>query len=156
MTTLRICRNQRGGLFLCNLGTAYNKVEDIWTECIGHPHDSEYPEVTFENSPQIVELKLVKPRKKPEPYKPEYVEFEGVVKNVYKGRALHCNYSVFGDSRFFSDGYSRDFALKKGIFTKETRPKVGDRVVLRYRKTKKNGIKHEYADFRKAQIVKVL
>ena len=158
MVTMKICRNQRGGLFLCTLGTVYNKVEDIWTECIGHPLDcdSDYQDVTFENSPREVELKLIKPRKKPEPYNPEYVEFEGVVTEVYKDRALHCNYSVFADTRFFFDGYSRDFALKQGAFTKATRPKVGDRVLLRYRKTKKHGSNREYFDFIKAKIVKVL
>ena len=157
MITLRICRNQRGGLFICNLGTVYNKVDDIWTECIGHAVDSDadYHDVTFENSPQIVEMKLVKPRKKPEPYKPEYVEFEGVVKNVYK----HCNmnrmYSVIGDSRYFN-GLQRDFALKNGVFNKSTAPKVGDRVLLRYRKTKKYSKGNEYFDFINAKIVKVL
>lgn len=133
---------------------------EIWTA--HHPDTCvpldvyEYPEVTFENSPQQVELKLVKPRKMPEPYKPEYVEFEGIVKTVYKDRSLHCNYSVMGDLRFFSDGYCRDFALKQGVFTKATAPKVGDRVLLRYRKTKKHGTNKEYFDFIKAKIVKVL
>ena len=112
--------------------------------------------MSFDNSPQIVELKLVKPRKKPEPYKPEYVEFEGVVKAVYNDRSLHCNYSVIGEFKFFGDGYARDFALQPRVFTKETRPKVGDRVVLRYRKTKKRRTDHEYFDFRKAKIIKVL
>ena len=34
--------------------------------------------------------------------------------------------------------------------------KVGDRVLLRYRKTKKRRVDHEYFDFRKAKIIKVL
>ena len=60
MMTMRICRNQRGGLFLCTSGTVYDKIEDIWTECIGHPIDcdTDYQDVTFENSPRIIQLKL--------------------------------------------------------------------------------------------------
>jgi hypothetical protein len=60
MLRLKICRNQRGGLFLCNSGTQYNKIEDVWTDCIGTPWDKLYPEVTFENSPMEVELKIKK------------------------------------------------------------------------------------------------
>jgi GH24 family phage-related lysozyme (muramidase) len=59
MLRLKICRNQRGGLFLCNSGTQYNKIEDVWTDCIGTPWDKLYPEVTFENSLMEVELKLI-------------------------------------------------------------------------------------------------
>lgn len=59
MLILKICRNKRGGLFLCNSGTAYNKIQDVWTDCIGNPNSRLYPEVTFENSPMEVELKLV-------------------------------------------------------------------------------------------------
>ena len=61
MMTMRICRNQRGGLFLCTSGTVYDKIEDVWTECIGHPIDcdTDYQDVTFENSPRIIQLKLM-------------------------------------------------------------------------------------------------
>ena len=59
MLILKICRNKRGGLFLCNSSTVYNKIQDVWTDCIGNPNDKLYPEVTFENSPQEVELKLI-------------------------------------------------------------------------------------------------
>ena len=57
---MKICRNQRGGLFICGFGTNYNKVEDIWTDCIGNCDPRLYPEVTFENSPREVELVLKK------------------------------------------------------------------------------------------------
>lgn len=133
---------------------------EIWTA--HHPDTSvplevyEYPEVTFENSPQQVELKLIKPRKTPGPQKSEYVEFEGIVKEVYKGRSLNGNYAVYGDHKFFFDGYCRTFSLKQGKFTKIPRPKVGDRILLSYRKTKKYGTNKEYFDFIKAKIVKVL
>ena len=56
---MNLCRNKRGGLFLCDYYTVYNKKEDIWTNCIGNPDGRLYPEVTFENSPQEVELKLI-------------------------------------------------------------------------------------------------
>lgn len=57
---LALCRNKRGGLFLCTgIGIVYNKVDDVWTNCIGFPHRDLYPEVTFENSPLEVELKLI-------------------------------------------------------------------------------------------------
>ena len=59
MLTMKICRNQRGGLFICGFGTNYNKIEDIWTDCIGNCDPRLYPEVTFENSPMEVELKLI-------------------------------------------------------------------------------------------------
>lgn len=59
MIKMKLCRNKRGGLFLCDYYTVYNKKEDIWTNCIANPDGRLYPEVTFENSPQMVELKLV-------------------------------------------------------------------------------------------------
>lgn len=115
-----------------------------------------FPEVTFENSPQQVEIKLVKPRKKPEPYKSEYAEFEGVVQKVYKSMSMGRNYSVSCDHPRF-EGICREFALKQGIFNKKTAPKVGDRVLLRYRKTKMHsGSGKESFDFWAAKIVKVL
>lgn len=115
-----------------------------------------FPEVTFENSPQQVEIKLVKPRKKPEPYKSEYAEFEGVVQTVYKSMSMGRNYSVSCDHPRF-EGICREFALKQGIFNKKTAPKVGDRVLLRYRKTKRHsGSGKESFDFWAAKIVKVL
>ena len=117
------------------------------------PATDEFADVTYENSPQQVELKLLKESKK---MQVEYVEFEAEVKTVYKKRALNRNYSVIGDIEFFKDGYARDFALKPGIFTKDTAPKVGDKVVLRYRKTKKRAKTGEYFDFINAKIIKVI
>ena len=58
---LALCRNKRGGLFLCTrIGIVYNKMDDVWTNCIGYPHKDLYPEVTFENSPMEVELVIKK------------------------------------------------------------------------------------------------
>lgn len=117
------------------------------------PDRGDFPDVTFENSPQQVELRYIKASKK-QPI--EYVEFEGVVKDVHKHRSLNRNYAVLGNGKFFQDGYTRDFALKPGIFTKATAPKVGDRVVLSYRKTKKRAKGGEYFDFINAKIIKVI
>lgn len=160
MEKMWIARDESGAIFIHRHKPEkrkYDRQGIVWESTdYWQLYHRDFPEVTFENSPMEVELKLVKPRKKPEPYKPEYVEFEGVVETVYKNRTLHCNYSVRADHRFFFDGYSRDFALKSGFFTKATAPKVGDRVLLRYRKTKKHGTDKEYFDFIKAKIIKVI
>ena len=43
--------------------------------------------------------------------------------------------------------------MKQGTFKRENAPKVGDRVKLRYRRTKKQ---HEYFDFSKAKIIGII
>lgn len=45
------------------------------------------------------------------------------------------------------------FYLKQGAFKRDTAPKVGDRVKLRYRRTKCNS---EIYDFKKAKIVEII
>ena len=55
-----ICRNKRNGLFLCINRTSYIKSQDVWDNNIHYLDSKLYPEVTFENSPQEVELVLKK------------------------------------------------------------------------------------------------
>ena len=46
-----------------------------------------------------------------------------------------------------------DYYLKHNVFKRDNAPKVGDRVKLRYRKTKKG---HEVFDLNKAKIVEII
>ena len=59
-----IARNQSGTLRLFRWTPEYNEKLDMWYEehfedGYGNISDFEYPEVTFENSPMEVELKLI-------------------------------------------------------------------------------------------------
>ena len=105
---------------------------------------------------------LLRRRKRPEKYIPQYEEFEGVVVSIYErpGGFYAHNYVVQNEhplqSKLCRDGYTT-FKLKQGCFKKANAPKVGDRVLLTYRKTqirKKSG--HEVFDFVRAKIIKVV
>lgn len=103
---------------------------------------------------------LILRRKKPEKHIPEYEEFEGTVECIYKniGGFNRRGYLVRSDHPFLeSRGGKKEFFLKQGCFKVATAPQIGDRVLLRYRRTKiRKKKKLEIFDFANAKIVKVL
>ena len=100
---------------------------------------------------------LIRRRKKPTKHIPEYIEFEGVVENIYKRRGIYSNsYVISGSHPLFQDR-KREFNLKQPLFKVDTAPKVGDKVLLRYKKTKVHSKKnYEIFDFLNAKIIKVI
>ena len=100
---------------------------------------------------------LIRRRKKPTKHIPEYVEFEGIVENICKGRGIYSNsYVISGSHPLFQDR-KREFNLKQPLFKVDTAPKVGDKVLLRYKKTKVHSKKnYEIFDFLNAKIIKVI
>lgn len=100
---------------------------------------------------------LIRRRKKPTKHIPEYVEFEGVVEKIYKGRWIYSNSYVISGSHPLFQSRSREFKLKQPLFKVDTAPKVGDRVLLRYKKTKVHSKKdYDIFDFLNAKIIKVI
>lgn len=61
---LWIAREEWGGLYVFGIRPFYDEDYDKWVSPIKklsfRVDDESFPEVTFENSPQVVELKLVK------------------------------------------------------------------------------------------------
>ena len=61
---LWIAREEWGGLYVFGVRPFYDEDYDKWVSPISglsfQVDDESFPEVTFENSPQVVELKLVK------------------------------------------------------------------------------------------------
>lgn len=105
-------------------------------------------------------------RKKNTKYVIEYGEFETTITNIdniqchyynsvkYKPIALWRytidNCVVEGiDMKYHTSGYY----VKQGCFKKDTMPKVGDKVILRYRKTKNK--KYRIFDIKKSKIIKI-
>lgn len=95
---------------------------------------------------------------------PAYKEFTATVERLKDswGNINRYMYSITDakphnceiKSELFTNIGWRDFSLQKNTFNKETAPKVGDKVLLRYRRYKTQ--KFESFDFMKAKIVEVL
>ena len=95
---------------------------------------------------------------------PTYKEFTATIKELYNSRtnANGYVYSVTDAEPHNSDIKQglfnniswKGFSLQKNTFNKETAPKIGDKVLLRYRRHKT--CQAEIFDFTKAKIVEVL
>ena len=107
-------------------------------------------------------------RRKNSPRETIYIEFEANIKKVdniyctnFYGKGQH-KYKVFSLWRYILEDWtldrehntieSRGFELKPNTFKKNEAPQVGDRVKLRYRRTKG----YECFDIWKAKIVEIL
>lgn len=89
-------------------------------------------------------------------YEPKYVEFEGIVENIYSSKLLYTTgFDVSGTHHLFQ-GRNHTFRLKQPLFKKDTAPKIGDKVLLRYKETKKGKKYNHIFDFADAKIIKVL
>lgn len=99
------------------------------------------------------------------PRKIEYVEFEATVSGVdnigrnflgteFKRPFILWTYKVEDCSLDLAAGYpENEYKLKAGVFNKGNAPKVGDRVKLRYRRTKG---RFESVDMSRARIMEVV
>lgn len=107
-------------------------------------------------------------RRKNTPRETIYIEFEATIKKVdniyctnFYGKGQH-KYKVFSLWRYILEDWtldrehntieSRGFELKPNTFKKNEAPQVGDRVKLRYRRTKG----YECFDIWKAKIVEII
>ena len=107
-------------------------------------------------------------RRKDTPREIVYVEFEATIKKVdniyctnFYGKGQH-KYKAFSLWKYILEDWnldrehstieSRGFELKPNTFKKNEAPQVGDRVKLRYRRTKGN----ECFDIWKAKIVEII
>ena len=95
---------------------------------------------------------------------PEYKEFTAIVERVKNswGNVNLYRYIIMDakphnseiKSELFANISWKEFSLQKNTFNKATVPKIGDKVLLRYRRHKT--CKAEIFDFTKAKIVEVL
>lgn len=109
-------------------------------------------------------------RRKDTPREIVYVEFEATIKEIdnifmknYYGEGLH-KYKAFTLWKYIIEDWTltcpnanqiltgRRLELKQGIFKRDDSPQVGDRVKLRYRRTKSN----ESFDIWKTKIVEII
>lgn len=107
-------------------------------------------------------------RRKNTPRETIYIEFEATIKKVdniyctnFYGKGQH-KYKVFSLWRYILEDWtldrehntieSRGFELKPNTFKKNEAPQVGDRVKLRYRRTKG----YECFDIWKAKIIEII
>lgn len=94
-----------------------------------------------------------------------YIEFEATVKSIntidyyYTGGRpkfkpfIKWTYTLENGTSQLLQERTTEFYLKQGTFNKGTSPKVGDRVKLRYRRTKRNA---EIFDFITARIISIV
>ena len=99
------------------------------------------------------------------PRQTTYIEFEATVKSVenitntcWSGKVSYkpitvWRYNVEDWTTHVDIKYHNTFYLKQGVFKKDTAPKEGDRVKIRYRRTKSN---HEILDIANAKIVEII
>lgn len=108
----------------------------------------------------------VKEKRKNQKYEITYIEFEATICKVnntlgFKGNGerkytpfVFWKYGIKDCSLELANGYPwHEYYLKQGCFKRDTAPQVGDRVKLRYRKTKKQ---HEVFDLNKAKIISII
>lgn len=104
-------------------------------------------------------------RRKNTPREIVYKEFEATIVQIYNVKQKyngHTSYLPFEQWSYRVNEISSDLArlypkdvykLARGVFTKGNAPQIGDRVKLRYRRTKR---KYEGFDMDKARIVEVI
>jgi hypothetical protein len=103
-------------------------------------------------------------RRKNTPREILYVEFEATIKYVentqndrgkvkykplcfWKYKVTDCSIDIANQYNWFL------YYMKQGAFKRDSCPKIGDRVKLRYRRTKKQ---YEQVDLQKAKIVEII
>lgn len=105
-------------------------------------------------------------RRKNQKHEIKYIEFDAIVKRIYNVQYCSSNgsitYKPFVSWKYQVDNCSYEFArvnkhinefyLKKGCFKRDNAPKIGDKVKLRYRRTKG----YEGFDLYKAKIVEIV
>lgn len=106
-------------------------------------------------------------RRKNQKHKIKYIEFDAIVKSIYN--VQYCSpdgtiitYKPFVSWKYKVDNCSNELArrnkhvnefyLKQGCFKRDNAPKIGDKVKLRYRRTKKD----EIFDLYRAKIVEIV
>ena len=104
-------------------------------------------------------------RRKNTPREIVYKEFEATIVQIYNVKQKyngHTYYFPFEQWSYKVDGIVSDFPsinrskiykLARGVFKKDNAPQVGDRVKLRYRRTKRG---YEGFDMDKARIVEII
>lgn len=86
----------------------------------------------------------------------EYKKFTAVVKSIDKSRyPFRCRIENPSIEYEIPGCVYHDYALKRGVFVIETAPRIGDVVMLAYRRTKINA-KHEIFDVCNAKIIEVI
>lgn len=107
-----------------------------------------------------------KERRKNQKYEITYVEFEATIDKVDNILGYKCNgdtkyapfvfwkYRIKDCSLELANGYPwNDYYNKQGCFKRDNAPQIGDRVKLRYRKTKCDS---EIFNLKKAKIVEII
>lgn len=124
----------------------------------------ELSDYTTEELREELKRRRVQAMKEAKKQIPAYKEFTATVKELHNswGNINGYVYSVKDaephncdiESRFFDNIGWKGFGLQTNTFNKETAPKIGDKVLLRYRRHKTQKV--ESFDFMKARIVDVL
>lgn len=124
----------------------------------------ELKDYTTEELRAELKRRRIKAMKEAKKQLPTYKEFTATVERVQNswGNINAYMYSITDanphnneiKSELFTNISWRDFSLQKNTFNKETAPKVGDKVLLRYKRHKTQ--KEEIFDFTKAKIVEVI
>lgn len=83
-----------------------------------------------------------------------YVEFEATIQTINKRYCFNqWKFKVNNWTTHVDIKYRNEFTLKQGCFKKDTAPKVGDKVKIRYRRTKNSA---EIFDIHNAKIVEII
>lgn len=105
-------------------------------------------------------------RRKNQKHEIKYIEFDAIIKSIDNIQSYSFNgnvkYKPFVFWKYQVDNCSYEFArvnnhinefyTKQGCFKRDNAPKIGDKVKLRYRRTKG----HEVFDLKKAKIVEIV
>lgn len=104
-------------------------------------------------------------KRKNQKHEKTYIEFEATICKVYNTLGYMCcgkiqysplakwNYRLKDCSLEIANRYPwLDYYNKQGCFKRDNAPQIGDRVKLRYRRTKGN----EVFDLRKAKIIEII
>lgn len=105
-------------------------------------------------------------RRKNQKHEIKYIEFDAIIKSIdnvnYYNPDGSINYKPFVFWKYVVDNCSNELArrnkhvnefyLKQGCFKRDNAPKIGDKVKLRYRRTKGG----EIFDLHKAKIVEIV
>lgn len=124
----------------------------------------ELKDYTTEELRAELKRRRVQAMKEAKKHIPAYKEFTATVKELYNSQT-NVNGYVYSvtdaephnsdiKQELFNNISWKGFSLQKNTFNKETAPKIGDKVLLRYRRHKT--CQAEIFDFTKAKIVEVL
>lgn len=95
-------------------------------------------------------------RKKNQKHEIVYVEFDATIIGIDNTQGYKANgdtkYMPFVFWKYKVNNHIDEFYLKQGCFNRYNAPHIGDKVRLRYRRTKGS----EISDLRKAKIIQIL